>query len=301
VVILHDVRFRLEAGERIGLLGPNGAGKSTLVKTLVGELAPLGGERKAHKDLKIGYFAQHTVESLREGASPFDHLQDKAPGVAAQVMRDFLGSWNFAGDRAFESVDGFSGGERARLALALIAWDKPNLLLLDEPTNHLDLDMREALADALADFDGALVLVSHDRHLLGMVCDSFWRVADGKVESFDGDLDDYARWLRSRGNAQKKNTDAVATTTESAADRRRAAAAQRENEKVTRQRVKKIETRVATIEGELTTLERKLADPETYNGSTSELMKLGQRQTELRKEKETLEAEWLELYELLEA
>ena len=301
VVILHDVRFRLEAGERIGLLGPNGAGKSTLVKTLVGELAPLGGERKAHKDLKIGYFAQHTVESLREGASPFDHLQDKAPGVAAQVMRDFLGSWNFAGDRAFESVDGFSGGERARLALALIAWDKPNLLLLDEPTNHLDLDMREALADALADFDGALVLVSHDRHLLGMVCDSFWRVADGKVESFDGDLDDYARWLRSRGNAQKKSANTVAASTESAADRRRAAAAQRENEKVTRQRVKKIETRVATIEDELTTLERKLADPETYNGSTSELMKLGQRQTELRKEKETLEAEWLELYELLEA
>jgi ATP-binding cassette subfamily F protein 3 len=203
-IILRDVRFSLEAGERIGLLGPNGAGKSTLVKTLVGELDPFSGERKAHKDLKIGYFAQHTVESLREGASALDHLQDKAPGVATQVMRDFLGTWNFAGDRAFESVDGFSGGERARLALALIAWDKPNLLLLDEPTNHLDLDMREALADALADFDGALVLVSHDRHLLGMVCDSFWRVADGVVESFDGDLDDYAKWLRTRGSANKK-------------------------------------------------------------------------------------------------
>src|SRR6185312_6777668 len=135
------------------------------------ELAPMGGERKAHKDLKIGYFAQHTVESLQAGRSPFDHLQDKAPNVAA---------------------------------LALIAWDKPNLLLLDEPTNHLDLDMREALADALADFDGALVLVSHDRHLLGMVSDSFWRVADGVVEPFDGDLDDYARWLRSRGSAAKK-------------------------------------------------------------------------------------------------
>jgi ATP-binding cassette subfamily F protein 3 len=192
VSILRDVRFRLEAGERIGLLGPNGAGKSTLVKTLVGELTPLSGERKAHKDLKIGYFAQHTVESLHEGSSPFNHLQEKAPGVAAQVLRDFLGGWNFAGDRAFESVDGFSGGERARLALALIAWDKPNLLLLDEPTNHLDLDMREALADALADFDGALVLVRMTGTLLGMVCDSFWRVADGVVESFDGDLDDYA-------------------------------------------------------------------------------------------------------------
>ena len=299
--ILRDVRFRLEAGERIGLLGPNGAGKSTLVKTLVGELTPLNGERKAHKDLKIGYFAQHTVESLHEGSSPFDHLQEKAPGVAAQALRDFLGSWNFAGDRAFESVDGFSGGERARLALALIAWDKPNLLLLDEPTNHLDLDMREALADALADFDGALVLVSHDRHLLGMVCDSFWRVADGMVESFDGDLEDYARWLRARGAAPKKNAEAAATPIESAADRRRAAAAQRENEKVTRQRVKKIETRVAAIDEELTTLEQKLADPETYNGPTAQLMKLGQRQAELRKEKETLEAEWLQLYELLEA
>ncbi|WP_267225869.1 ribosomal protection-like ABC-F family protein [Dyella silvae] len=303
--ILHNVRFRLEAGERIGLLGPNGAGKSTLVKTLVGELAPLGGERKAHKDLKIGYFAQHTVESLHEGSSPFDHLQEKAPGVSAQAIRDFLGTWNFAGDRAFESVDGFSGGERARLALALIAWDKPNLLLLDEPTNHLDLDMREALADALAEFDGALVLVSHDRHLLGMVSDSFWRVADGVVDAFDGDLDDYARWLRSRGgNAKKGKKEAAAkpaTPSESPEDRRRREAAQRENEKVTRQRVKKIETRVATIEGELATLETKLADPETYNGPTAEMMRLGQRQTELRREKETLEGEWLELYEQLEA
>jgi ATP-binding cassette subfamily F protein 3 len=300
LVILRDVRFRLEAGERIGLLGPNGAGKSTLVKTLVGELPPLAGERKAHKDLRIGYFAQHTVESLREGASPFDHLQDKAPGVAAQVLRDFLGSWNFAGDRAFEPVDGFSGGERARLALALIAWDKPNLLLLDEPTNHLDLDMREALADALADFDGALVLVSHDRHLLGLVCDSFWRVADGAVEPFDGDLDDYARWLRSRGSAVRKADDSAAST-ESAADRRRAAAAQREQDKAAKARVKKIEARVAAIDADLAALDAKLADPATYNGPTAELMKLGQRQADLRREKETLEAEWLELYEQLEA
>ena len=309
-IILRDVRFSLEAGERIGLLGPNGAGKSTLVKTLVGELEPFSGERKAHKDLKIGYFAQHTVESLREGASPLDHLMDKAPGVATQVMRDFLGTWNFAGDRAFESVDGFSGGERARLALALIAWEKPNLLLLDEPTNHLDLDMREALADALADFDGALVLVSHDRHLLGMVCDSFWRVADGVVESFDGDLDDYARWLRTRGAASKKAAKADAAAAkpvarvvpeESPDERRRNAAAQRENEKTSRQRVKRIETRTATIETELAALETRLADPATYNGSTSELMQLGQRQTELRREKEALDAEWLELYERLEA
>jgi ATP-binding cassette subfamily F protein 3 len=307
-VVLSDVRFSIEAGERIGLLGPNGAGKSTLVKTLVGELEPFSGERKAHKDLKIGYFAQHTVESLREGSTPLDHLQDKAPGVATQVMRDFLGTWNFAGDRAFESVDGFSGGERARLALALIAWDKPNLLLLDEPTNHLDLDMREALADALADFDGALVLVSHDRHLLGLVCDSFWRVADGTVESFDGDLDDYAKWLRTRGTASKKAAKGSATikpvtrTPEvSPEERRRQAAARREEEKTSRQRVTRIETRTASIDTELAALENQLADPATYNGPTQELMRLGQRQTALRREKESLETEWLELVERLEA
>ncbi|MGB3463241.1 ABC-F family ATP-binding cassette domain-containing protein [Rhodanobacter lindaniclasticus] len=303
IVVLADVRFSIEAGERIGLLGPNGAGKSTLVKTLVGELEPFGGERKAHKDLKIGYFAQHTVESLRQGASPLDHLLDKAPGVATQVMRDFLGTWNFAGDRAFESVDGFSGGERARLALALIAWDKPNLLLLDEPTNHLDLDMREALADALADFDGALVLVSHDRHLLGMVCDSFWRVADGEVAPFDGDLDDYARWLKTRTAANKKAAKpVVAKVVEvSPEERRRQAAAQRDEEKAARQRVKKIETRTASIDAELAALEAQLADPATYNGPTSEMMRIGQRQAQLRGEKETLENEWLALVEQLEA
>jgi ATP-binding cassette subfamily F protein 3 len=313
-IVLSDVRFSIEAGERIGLLGPNGAGKSTLVKTLVGELEPFGGERKAHKDLKIGYFAQYTVESLREGSSPLDHLLDKAPGVATQVMRDFLGTWNFAGDRAFESVDGFSGGERARLALALIAWDKPNLLLLDEPTNHLDLDMREALADALADFDGALVLVSHDRHLLGMVCDSFWRVADGEVAPFEGDLDDYARWLKTRAAAAKKNAkkieecgqgsplfDSRAQDARTSTSPRRQAAAQRDEDKAARQRVKKIETRTAGIDTELAALEAQLADPATYNGPTSEMMRIGQRQAQLRGEKEALENEWLALVEQLEA
>jgi ATP-binding cassette subfamily F protein 3 len=200
VVVLRKVKFGLEAGDRIGLLGPNGAGKSTLVKTLVAEIPMLSGERTAHPDLVLGYFAQHTVESLREGETPIDHLREIAPGVATQEFRDFLGKWNFAGDRAFEIVDTFSGGERARLALALIAWRKPNVLLLDEPTNHLDLEMREALAEALSDFPGAIVLVSHDRHLTGLVCDTFWRVADGKAELFDGDLDDYAAWLRSRGS-----------------------------------------------------------------------------------------------------
>ena len=201
-VILHDVGFGLEAGDRIGLLGPNGAGKTTLVRTLVGELAPLAGERGAHPDLRIGYFAQHTVESLHAGQSPIDHFRELSPDSPTQAFRDFLGKWNFPGDRAFETVDGFSGGERARLALALIAWQQPNVLLLDEPTNHLDLEMREALAEALSDFDGAIVMVSHDRHLIGLVCDTFWRVADGVVEPFAGDLDEYAAWLRSRPAAQ---------------------------------------------------------------------------------------------------
>ena len=214
VVVLHKVKFGLEAGDRIGLLGPNGAGKSTLVKTLVGEVPMLSGERTAHPDLVLGYFAQHTVESLVEGETPIDHLRTIAPNVATQDFRDFLGKWNFPGDRAFEVVDGFSGGERARLALALIAWKKPNVLLLDEPTNHLDLEMREALAEALSDFPGAIVLVSHDRHLTGLVCDTFWRVADGKVEEFDGDLDDYAAWLRSRGSG---STDASKAKASSAA------------------------------------------------------------------------------------
>ncbi|RXR04297.1 ABC-F family ATP-binding cassette domain-containing protein [Pseudoxanthomonas composti] len=201
-VILHEVGFGLEAGDRIGLLGPNGAGKSTLVKTLVGELAPVRGERSAHPDLCIGYFAQHTVESLHEGQSPIDHFREISPDASTQSFRDFLGKWNFPGDRAFEVVDGFSGGERARLALALIAWQQPNVLLLDEPTNHLDLEMREALAEALSIFEGAIVMVSHDRHLIGLVCDTFWRVADGVVEPFAGDLDEYAAWLRTRPNAQ---------------------------------------------------------------------------------------------------
>ena len=228
--ILRNVGFGLEAGDRIGLLGPNGAGKSTLVKTLVGELALLGGERSVHPDLVLGYFAQHTVESLHEGQTPIDHLRDIAPAVSTQEFRDFLGRWNFAGDRAFEVIDSFSGGERARLALALIAWRKPNVLLLDEPTNHLDLDMREALAEALSDFPGAIVLVSHDRHLTGLVCETFWRVADGHVSEFKGDLDEYAAWLRSRGSnaveqGERKPAAAVAPRKKENGKRQKRAAA----------------------------------------------------------------------------
>ena len=298
--VLCEVKFALEPGERVALLGPNGAGKSTLVKTLVGDLPPMCGERLAHKELRIGYFAQHTVESLREGASPIDHLRDIAPSVSEQTLRGYLGGWNFAGERAFEPVDGFSGGERARLALALIAWRQPNVLLLDEPTNHLDMDMREALAEALAEFPGALVLVSHDRHLLGLACDTFWRVADGHVSEFSGDLDDYARWLRGRdSNAVEDGiTERVAADDrESAKERRRAAAEQRQRDKPRRDRLRQIETRLSTLEKECADVEQELADPMLYAERADSVAVLLQRQGSLRSEKDALENEWLELHE----
>ena len=296
--ILHDVGFGLEAGDRVGLLGPNGAGKSTLVKTLVGELALINGERVAHPDLKLGYFAQHTVESLHEGQTPLWHLREIDPNAGEQQLRNFLGQWNFVGDRAFESVDGFSGGERARLALALIAYLKPNVLLLDEPTNHLDLDMREALAEALSDFPGAIVLVSHDRHLIGLVCETFWRVADGHVESFDGDLDEYAAWLRSRGGKTDKTDKAPAApvmATPVAAPR---PLRSKQAIDAAEKRVKQIETRIATLQSESRHIEDELADPRMYNSDGGGAMvQLAQRQGQLNAEREALETEWLVLLE----
>ncbi len=289
-VILHNVGFGLEAGDRIGLLGANGAGKSTLVKTLVGELQPLSGERYAHPDLRIGYFAQHTVESLKKGTSPIDHLRELSPNAATQSFRDFLGKWNFPGDRAFESIDGFSGGERARLALALIAWRQPNVLLLDEPTNHLDLDMREALAEALSDFDGAIVLVSHDRHLIGLVSDTFWRVANGRVEPFDGDLDEYAAWLRARPASDTPPPAPVAVAAPAPAAKPKAA-------KVNPHKLAKAEARVAELETELAGIESALVDPILYADGGARAAELGRRQGELHDALQAAEAELLQLYE----
>jgi ATP-binding cassette subfamily F protein 3 len=299
--VLGDVRFNVEAGDRIGLLGPNGAGKSTLVKTLVGELPPLAGERTTHKDIVIGYFAQHTVESLRAGDTPFDHLRDLAPDTPPQTLRDWLGQWQFAGDRAFDPVERFSGGERARLALALIAWRKPNLLVLDEPTNHLDLDMRGALADALNDYPGALVLVAHDRHLLGLVCSSFWRIADGRAEPFDGDLDDYARWLRGRGGEADAAETNPAKPASDPRTRRREAAAERDRHRVLRKRLSTIESRIEAIDAALGALQERLSDPSIYEGPTAVLAGIGREQSALREEKAGLEAEWLDACEALEA
>ena len=291
--ILANVGFGLEAGDRIGLLGVNGAGKSTLVKTLVGELAPMSGERIAHPDLRIGYFAQHTVESLVMGTSPIDHLKELSPNTATQEFRNFLGGWQFPGDRAFEVIDNFSGGEKARLALALLAWNKPNLLLLDEPTNHLDLEMREALAEALSDFDGAIVMVSHDRHLIGLVSDQYWRVHDGIVEPFDGDLDDYAAWLRTRPGADNPKTPAPKAAPVVAAP---VAAPAPAKSKVNPHKLQKAEERVARLEAKLADCEAQMADPAVY-ADAGKVADLGRQQLQLRGELEVAEAELLALYD----
>ena len=292
--ILDNVGFALEAGDRIGLLGVNGAGKSTLVKTLVGELPPMAGERVAHPDLRIGYFAQHTVESLVEGTSPIDHLREIAPTGSVQDFRNFLGGWQFPGDRAFELIDTFSGGEKARLALALIAWNKPNLLLLDEPTNHLDLEMREALAEALSIFEGAIVMVSHDRHLIGLVSDTYWRVHDGVVEPFDGDLDDYAAWLRSKPGNDSAAKNPVAAPAPAAPAPAPAPAPKKT--KLNPFKLKEAEERVAELEDRLVQLDSQLALPETY-ANAAELARLSEAQARLRTQLDAAEAALLSLYD----
>ena len=298
--ILQQVGFGLEAGDRVGLLGPNGAGKSTLVKTLVGELPLLGGERVAHPDLRIGYFAQHTVESLTEGQSPIWHLKEIAPEAGEQALRNFLGQWYFAGDRAFESVDGFSGGERARLALALIAYRQPNVLLLDEPTNHLDIDMREALAEALSDFEGAIVLVSHDRHLIGLVSETYWRVADGHVEPFNGDLDEYALWLKAR-SAKPEQAAAAARAEKAAVKPQPAQKSQAESGRL-HKLAEKLEKRLAELGSQLAHIQDEMAKPELYQSDGGAvLLQLRQQQQKLEAERAAAEAEWLAAYEALEA
>ena len=190
------MNFDLQPGSRIGLLGPNGAGKSTLIGSLTVDLELLAGKRVYGENLTVGYFAQHQLEVLDLQASAFLHIQRLSPGATEQSIRNFLGGFDFHGDKALEPIIGFSGGEKARLALAIIVWQKPNLLLLDEPTNHLDLEMRHALTLALQGYEGALVVISHDRHLLRNTVDQFYLVANGSVNEFDGDLDDYQQWLK---------------------------------------------------------------------------------------------------------
>ena len=273
--VLSEVRLSLRANERIGLLGVNGAGKSTLVKTIAGVLPVLEGSATFNKGLEIGYFAQHQVEMLRDDESPLWHLRRLAPQAREQDLRSYLGSFNFPGDMATDPVGNLSGGEKARLALALIVWQRPNLLLLDEPTNHLDLETREALTVALAQFEGTLVLVSHDRHLLRATTDKLLIVASGTLREFDGDLDDYRDWLLKR---EKRPP---------AAPRPKAV-----NKKPIEARIKRLEEIMNRLSAEKASIEARLADPAVYQDQEA-LKALLQDQAYVVREIEQVETEWL--------
>jgi len=308
--ILKDVTLMLRAASRIGILGVNGAGKSTLIKTLSGELPPLAGERKASKGLNIGYFAQQQLDMLRPDETPLQHLARLAPQTREQELRNYLGGFGFSGDTVNSQVAPMSGGEKARLALSLIVWQKPNLLLLDEPSNHLDVDTREALATALAEFEGSVLLVSHDRHLLRTTVDSFWIVADGSVLEFDDDLEDYREWLNVRAANQRAEARASAPIpVEASVDRkakRREDAQERQRLAVLRKPVetaiKKLETRMERARERLDTLDLLIADPDFYSEARRDARpQILAEHGELSKQMEALEEEWLERQEELES
>ena len=303
--LLKGINLGIEPGERIGLLGPNGAGKSTLVRLIAGEIEPMAGQAVNHSDLVVGYFAQHQLEQLDPKASPILHFKRLDPRASEQELRNYLGSFNFRGDRVYEATEPFSGGEKARLALAMVVYPRPNLLLLDEPTNHLDLDMRQALEMALNDYVGALILVSHDRHLIGSVCDRLWRVADQSVQVFDGDLEDYGRWLSERGKqneGSKKSQNQQSAKTKPVEDKAPAAKLPREEIKRLRDVVRQSESRQNRIEKLLQKLEAQLADPDIYkNADAEKLAELGKEQAQLRDELAEVEQAWLDASELLEA
>ena len=321
--VVHDIKFSLQIGQRIGLLGVNGAGKSTLIKTIAGELEPLTGEATMGKGLSIGYFAQHQVEMLRHDESPLWHLAKIAPTVREQELRNFLGGFNFPGQMVTSSIRPFSGGEKARLALALIVWQRPNLLLLDEPTNHLDLETREALTMALAQFEGTLVVVSHDRHLLRATTDQFIIVADGKLQPFDGDLDDYKDWLfqtkLGKGTtvlpaAGKDNKTTFPSTPAVAApaapvvntkEQKRADAEQRQKTAALRKpienKIKRLEEQIAKRNEQKAEVDAKLGEPGAYEpANKAKLKTLLADQSFYKKDLAQLEGEWLELQEQLE-
>jgi ATP-binding cassette subfamily F protein 3 len=301
--VLEKVKLQLTPGARIGLLGPNGAGKSTLIKNLAGELEPLSGRLVRGENLIVGYFAQHQLDSLDAKASPLLHLQRIAPTEREQTLRDFLGGFDFRGPRLDEPVLNFSGGEKARLALSLIAWGKPNLLLLDEPTNHLDLEMRLALTMALQEFSGAVLVVSHDRHLLKSTTDDFLLVADGVVQTFDGDLEDYARWLvdyRLR-NAPVSNTPVNPDKTDKKAQRQQAAALRQQLAPHKRE-ADKLERDLGTLHEKLSTVEAALADSTNYEAANKDKLRdLLADQAKLKIREAELEETWMEALELLES
>jgi ATP-binding cassette subfamily F protein 3 len=286
--VLTNINFSLQSEQRYGLLGINGAGKSTLIKTIAGELRPLKGSAIFNKGLSVGYFAQHQIEMLRDDQSPLWHLLRTAPGSGnaprEQDLRNFLGGFNFSGDMATGSIAHFSGGEKARLALALIVWQRPNLLLLDEPTNHLDLETREALTVALAQFEGTLVLVSHDRHLLRATTDQFLIVADGSLRPFDGDLDDYRDWLLKSKREKPAVPHAPKVVAKPSGNRKNLAA-----------RIKRLEEMIGRLNAQKSAVNARLADPAIYqDASRDALQAVLHDQAHVGKELSQLESEWLD-------
>jgi len=302
--ILDGVGLSLDPGDRIGLLGRNGAGKSTLIKLLAGTLPLQSGRCERAQDLKIGYFAQHQLDQLRPDDSPLTHLRRLDPQATEQALRDYLGGFGFAGDRALEPVAPLSGGEKARLVLALIIRQRPNLLLLDEPTNHLDLEMRQALAEALQEFDGALVLVSHDRHLLRVTSDDLWLVDGGAVRPFDGDLDDYPAWLAGRQFQDEQKGSTGPGPSERGGERkqqRRQAAEARKALQPLRTREKTLERRLGELGERRAALEQELTAPELYEPAAKDrLLKLLAEQRQLQADLDATETAWLEVCEAIE-
>lgn len=304
--VLSSIKLNLVPGSRIGLLGRNGAGKSTLIKLLAGALTAQQGEIGLAKGIQLGYFAQHQLETLRPDESPLWHLSRLAPKEYEQALRDYLGGFGFRGDKVTEKTERFSGGEKARLVLALIVWQRPNLLLLDEPTNHLDLDMRQALTEALIDFNGALVVVSHDRHLLRSTTDELYLVHDGRVEQFDGDLDDYQRWLsdlqkqdfqaQPSGQAEPSNNSAL-----SRKDQKRREAEFRAQTLPIRKAIEKLDKELEKVAKALEGVEQALSDSAIYDpAKKAELTGLLQQQASLKSAQEEHEMNWLEQQEQLE-
>jgi ATP-binding cassette subfamily F protein 3 len=304
--VLRDIELTLAPGARIGLLGPNGAGKSTLIKLLAGELQPASGQRSEGRGLVIGYFAQHQLEQLRPDESPLQHLLRLEPQTREQELRDYLGGFDFRGAMADRPVAPFSGGEKSRLALALLVRRKPNLLLLDEPTNHLDLEMRQALTAALAEYEGSMVLVSHDRALLRTVCDDFRLVCDGHVEDFDGAIEDYIAWLAARRAANAGVTNAAGTQDKAARrEARESAAADRQARLAARRpllkEAEKLDKDLTRLQQEKQSIDGQLADPAFYaNPDPEKLRTLTIRQQQLAATIDAAEQRWLEVHTELE-
>lgn len=307
VEILSKIKLNLVPGSRIGLLGKNGAGKSTLIKLLAGELTALSGNIQLAKGVQLGYFAQHQLDTLRADESALWHMQKIAPEQTEQQVRDYLGSFAFHGDKVNQTVKSFSGGEKARLVLALIVWQRPNLLLLDEPTNHLDLDMRQALTEALVDYEGSLVVVSHDRHLLRNTVEEFYLVYDKQVEEFKGDLDDYQKWLTEQ-NSQliSKSNDEIeatenATSNQNRKEQKRREAELRQQTAPFRKKIVQLEDKMDKYSQQLVAIENQLSDSELYNAENKEkLTALLNEQVTVKKSLEIVEADWMIAQETLE-